>query len=181
MKEKKEQKTCSKCQRVLPLTMFHRDSTKPDGFYPSCSDCRHDLMGYRKKADPEILGYYKGHPVVRTRHVYPMIGAVRAHRFIAEDRLGRKLLPWEHVHHLDHNKQNWSPDNLVVLTDSQHHTIHHRERRGFTLRCNRCGFERYVSPRYVTANYHGSVERMRRDFLCQPCYYASKRWLKTAG
>lgn len=33
-------KTCTKCKKALPLSSFHRDKTKPDGFYPSCKVCR---------------------------------------------------------------------------------------------------------------------------------------------
>lgn len=35
-------KICSKCRAELPATSeyFHRDSTKPDGLYPSCKACK---------------------------------------------------------------------------------------------------------------------------------------------
>jgi hypothetical protein len=43
------------------------------------------------------------------------------HRAIMEEKLGRKLLPEERVHHLDHNKKNNSPENLVVFESCGHH------------------------------------------------------------
>lgn len=32
-------KKCTKCQRLLPVTSFVKDSTKKDGIYSSCKDC----------------------------------------------------------------------------------------------------------------------------------------------
>lgn len=38
------------------------------------------------------------------------------HILMAEDMLDRKLKPGEEVHHLDKNRTNNSPDNLLVLS-----------------------------------------------------------------
>lgn len=42
------------------------------------------------------------------------------HRVIAEQKLGRKLKPGEIVHHIDGNKRNNDPENLEVMTQSEH-------------------------------------------------------------
>lgn len=47
------------------------------------------------------------------------------HRVVMEAVLGRKLLPTEVVHHIDHDTLNNSPDNLQVVTAGQHTRIHH--------------------------------------------------------
>lgn len=47
-------------------------------------------------------------------------GYVMEHRLVAEERLGRFLEPNEIVHHKDGNKTNNSPENLEVLTRSEH-------------------------------------------------------------
>jgi len=46
------------------------------------------------------------------------------HRTVAEAKIGRKLLATEEVHHIDGDPTNNDPDNLVVLTASEHSKIH---------------------------------------------------------
>jgi len=46
------------------------------------------------------------------------------HRLIMENKLGRKLFSWEHVHHIDENKRNNDPDNLMIVTNSEHRKMH---------------------------------------------------------
>lgn len=56
------------------------------------------------------------------------------HRKIAEELLGRSLLPGEIVHHIDGDSTNNSPDNLLVLSSQGYHAhaewILRHERRG---------------------------------------------------
>ena len=42
------------------------------------------------------------------------------HRVVAEQMIGRPLLPGEIVHHIDGNKQNNDPSNLQVMTQGDH-------------------------------------------------------------
>lgn len=46
------------------------------------------------------------------------------HRRLAEEILGRKLSSNEVVHHLDFNPQNSVPENLIVLSRSNHNKLH---------------------------------------------------------
>lgn len=55
---------------------------------------------------------------------------VYEHQLVAERMLGRYLNEDEVVHHIDLNKTNNSPDNLVVLTNSDHVSVHGRIRGG---------------------------------------------------
>ena len=56
------------------------------------------------------------------------------HRRVAQEMLGRPLLPGEVVHHRDGNSLNNHPDNLLVLPSQRHHA--HLE---FRLRRERSG------------------------------------------
>ena len=56
------------------------------------------------------------------------------HRRVAQEMLGRPLLPGEVVHHRDGNSLNNHPDNLLVLPSQRH-----RAYLEFRLRCERSG------------------------------------------
>lgn len=46
------------------------------------------------------------------------------HRIVMEKKLGRRLTSQEIIHHIDHNKHNNHPDNLQLVTRSEHARIH---------------------------------------------------------
>ena len=50
------------------------------------------------------------------------------HTVIAEWKIGRPIKEGEHVHHIDRNKLNNHPDNLEVLTASDHARLHFEDR-----------------------------------------------------
>lgn len=47
------------------------------------------------------------------------------HRVVAEQKLGRELLPGEVVHHIDGNKRNNTPENLMVFSSQKEHADWH--------------------------------------------------------
>jgi hypothetical protein len=62
------------------------------------------------------------------RNNYVKLGGRHMHRVVAEQKLGRPLLPGEIVHHKDGDKWNNDPSNLEVMTQAEHARIHCMER-----------------------------------------------------
>lgn len=59
-------------------------------------------------------------------HLADVRGYAYEHRLVAEAKLGRRLLPGEQVHHIDHDKVNNAPENLEVLASLAEHRSRHR-------------------------------------------------------
>ena len=59
-------------------------------------------------------------------------------RSLMEEKLGRKLLPHECVHHINGDKTDDRIENLTVLTKSQHSKLHNENKR-VECRCKFCG------------------------------------------
>ena len=41
-------KRCYKCGRFLPLSYFHKDSSRPDGLHHRCRDCKSRMEKLRR-------------------------------------------------------------------------------------------------------------------------------------
>lgn len=61
---------------------------------------------------------------------YIKIYGKHEHRRVAEEKIGRPLRPGEIVHHIDGNKRNNDPDNLEIMTQSEHIKEHLRRGGG---------------------------------------------------
>lgn len=51
------------------------------------------------------------------------------HREVVEQRMGRPLAAFEHVHHVDGNVLNNQIDNLLIVTNSEHRRLHAAEQK----------------------------------------------------
>lgn len=67
-----------------------------------------------------------GHPATNVR------GYVYEHRVVAEKKLGRYLRSDEVVHHIDGNKTNNAPENLIVLSNNGHAKLHSLLKQGLS-------------------------------------------------
>ena len=66
-------------------------------------------------------------------------GKVFVHRYIASLKNGYWVTSDEAVHHIDENRQNNAPENLEVMTRSEH-ARHHRAELGFVSYNMKCDF-----------------------------------------
>ena len=69
-----------------------------------------------------VLIYIPTHP--RAINSGSFKGYAYEHILVAENMIGRPLLAGDVVHHLDRNKLNNSPDNLLVLSGPMHSKLH---------------------------------------------------------
>jgi len=51
------------------------------------------------------------------------------HVLVAEQKIGRRMRKGEHVHHINGNKTDNHPDNLLVMTDTDHRKLHRQLER----------------------------------------------------
>jgi hypothetical protein len=85
-------------------------------------------------ATREVRGSYREYVIISgyrymLQHNHPKKtkkGYVAEHRLIAEQKIGRFLNDDEDVHHINENKLDNRPENLIVLSKSEHMKLHKR-------------------------------------------------------
>ena len=80
---------------------------------------KHDHDKYRKIGSLHDDGKY-----LKIKLANPSVWK-RLHVHIAEQQLGRNLIKGEQVHHIDMDSYNNDPDNLIVVSHSEHSSLHH--------------------------------------------------------
>jgi hypothetical protein len=123
------------------------------------------------------VGYYyfynSKHPLANKS------GKVYVHRVVASEKIGRWLTTDEHVHHIDGNRKNNSPENITVLSASEHATLEQKERGNVSkiINCAICGNE--------TKNEFCCSDKCRVIFVRKvenrPSLIQLKKDLKTTG
>lgn len=111
---------------------------------------------------------YKGGKAIEGGYIWvslPTGGRRLEHHLVMEEKLGHPIPPKMHVHHIDGKRLNNDPANLMLVTPSEHATIHftgkriHRWSRDY-LRCVECGETKY---------------RHQARGVCSHCYLARYR------
>ena len=92
-------------------------------------------------------------------------GTVRSeHRMIMERILGRKLSAEEIVHHIDGNKWNNDPSNLMILTREEHARVHFKDinRSKAVVQCDMDGtaIKTWPSAREAERNTHVAFQNI---------------------
>lgn len=83
----------------------------------------YEFGGYEKRRDDGyICVYVPDHPFATAE------GMVMKHRLVMEKQLGRYLDAKEVVHHINHKRDDNRIENLIVMTASEHMSMHMKER-----------------------------------------------------
>ncbi len=120
--DRKEKFICINCGREF-ITQKSQVNTKK----PICSwECRYDKkyrIGKGLLWGDYVLIYLPEHPYCTKS------GHIVEQRLVMEKFLGRYLTPDELVHHIDENKLNNKIENLLMVSISEHNTIHNELRK----------------------------------------------------
>jgi hypothetical protein len=109
---------------------FSAENINPTPRHPSSREelekrLEESMASYRKEQSfiprkPAVNKIYRDRwGYMRFRYTNKLV-----HRDIAETNLGRALESWEFVHHIDGNKCNNKPDNLLICSWEDHNAIH---------------------------------------------------------
>ena len=96
-------------------------------------------------------------------------GCVYEHIIIAEQKLGRFLTDDEVVHHLDENRSNNLPENLIVFKTKADHSRYHKT--GLLLQQG----EVYVSPINTCTDCGAMIDCHSRVNRCRKCANVAQR------
>lgn len=106
----------------------------------------------------------KGHPRANRD------GFVYTHILVAEQKLGRFLTSDERVHHIDQNKRNNNPENLMVFKTQRDHWLYHR---GFSAKL--CG-DAFVAENNKPKNLCCVCGKPAvNKYCCQDCAHESQK------
>ena len=90
---------------------------------------------------------------------------VRMHRHVVEKTIGHKLPRKAVIHHIDNDRTNNKPSNLVVCPDSAYHQLLHRRERALNacgnpnwLKCSYC--KKWDAPENLTIKAGNQYHRL---------------------
>ena len=120
-----------------------------------------------------------GYRVVHVGKARSSSGYMLEHRLVMEQVLGRALRSDEHVHHIDGDKLNNDPSNLVLLTNAEHQRLHDwpvTKSQRASLKCEHCGKD-YQKKRGRVSESKYCSNKCRLDAMHEKAkaYHAERR------
>lgn len=124
------------CSRQC-LSDFSNKSKNPDGYaslkdYTNISKHMSELnqeLNPTRMTDDVKEKLREAHLNSGEGKTYTKLHSRHEHRIVAEQLLGRPLKKGEVVHHIDGDKRNNSPDNLMVFSSQAEHAAYHAKLR----------------------------------------------------
>jgi hypothetical protein len=168
---------CESCQKEFKPTQSGR--RRPNKY------CSQECYRIGRKGK-HTARYVDGYVSTNGYHIIMIDGkAIRAHRHIMEQHLGRPLLSEEVVHHKDHNRLNNNINNLEILPSNSAHRKHHFHgfRDDISKQCKTCLVIKPRTEFYIAHTSRGNTDQhhiMCKDCLCA---YTNARYhrLKNQG
>lgn len=111
--------TCLSCGKEFTVQKYRKDTVK----YCSRSCLAKSHLGQFNRFNP--IRWRRGKSEKRNYKFIktPDGRRMREHRWLMEQHVGRKLLPTEHVHHINGDWRDNRLENLALLTNSEHQRI----------------------------------------------------------
>lgn len=107
---------------------------------------------------------------------YVVVRGKLQHVIVAEKALGKPLPPGAEVHHVDENKANNDPSNLVICPSTQYHRILHQRAKALAA-CGNAGWKKcvYCQQWDDPKNMWNGKSQASRHRACQAEYYRKRK------
>lgn len=138
--------------------------------------CRRHYYAWKRNGDPlKRLRSPQGGGQTN-HHGYRLLGNKSEHKTIAERALGKPLPPKAQVHHVDENRANNAPTNLVICPNNAYHHLLHKRMRARAA-CGNPNFRKcFVCKAWddpVNMSIYGNASPVHR--LCINAYHAKRK------